>query len=155
MIGAAEGTAVDKSIECNFDEIYITDFTDEYVLALDLDCDIDDPHDSIVVQEPINSRTPVITKTALTNYDSGFLEALPLSLDANGNFTTVGARKYKEDYIDFLKRSNKKFLKTNKGDAWLIYVTKSPKIIKKDVEEADTVRFSWTEIGDAPLVDES
>jgi hypothetical protein len=43
MVGSTEGTAVDTSIECNFDEIYITDFTDEYIVSLDIDFDIDDP----------------------------------------------------------------------------------------------------------------
>lgn len=153
MIGSTEETAVNTSIECNFDELYITDFATEYSLFLNADFDYDG-HGSSVVQELMNSRTPIIIENAMSDYITGYVDAIPLPLDANGNPTSIGAQKYKEQFISFLKNKKNKYIKTNEGEAWLVYIHEPPKRNKAEAEGAASIKFSFTEIGDSPTHDE-
>lgn len=151
MSGSTEETAVEYTIECNFDSIYIYDASDEYLLTLNLDYDYDSNED-ITFQKLLQSKYPRRIQNGLSDYYTGYIEGIPLPLDANGNPTSIGAHKYKQAYISFLRNGLDKFIKTYKGDAWLVSVNASPKV-NQDVEGAESIRFSWTQIGDTPEVD--
>ena len=65
----------------------------------------------------------------------------PLSMIVNGVLSPI----YEAGLI--------KFIKTYRGDAWLVYVDSKIKIDQGEAEGAEPVKFSWTQIGDTPVSD--
>lgn len=152
MIGATEGTAVDKSIECNFDEIYISDTSAEYILVLDADF-THTMNASVMFQKTLNSQFPRVIRNSAAKYESGTVSAIPLPLDARGNPTSVGGQKFKEQFINFLINGEQKLLKTYEGHLWAVDIGDTPKEEKAEVEGASKVSFDWTETDITPTYD--
>lgn len=150
--GATEVASVDYEIECNFDEMYISDGTTEYLLFLNLKYS-EKSKTAAGYQELLNSKYPRKIKNGLSAYFTGTVQGIPLPLDANGNPTKVGAQKYKDQFLDFLDNGNVKYIKGPRGEVRLVYIDPDPEIQDADAEGAEPVSFSWTEYSAAPLSD--
>jgi len=138
------------NIDCDFDSIYISDASNEYIVSLNLNYDFDN-NQEVSYQTLLQSKYPVRIQNGLSDYDSGFIEGLPLPLDSRGNPTPEGAYKYKQSYISFLKNGLFKYIKTYKGDAWYASINPGIKINQGEYEGAESVKFAWTQMGDTPL----
>lgn len=150
--GATAVASVDYEIECNFDELYISDGTTEYLLFLNLKYN-EKSKTAAGYQELLNSKYPRKIKNGLSAYFTGTVQGIPLPLDANGNPTGVGAQKYKEQFLGFLDNDNVKYIKGPRGEVRLVYIDADPEIQDADAEGAEPASFSWTEYGAAPLCD--
>lgn len=145
--------STESSIECSFDGIYIYDASNEYILELNLDYDFDN-NLGVFYQPLLQSKYPIRVQNGLSDYKTGYVEALPLPKDSNNCYTTDGAYLYKLNYISWLRNSLSKYIKTWKGDAIYVSVDPGVKLNQSNAPGADTVRFTFTEIDDAPTYDE-
>lgn len=137
------------TIECSFDGIYIYDESDEYILELNVDFDFDN-NVNVFYQGVLQSKYPIRVQNGLTDYRTGHVEGLPLDKDSNGKYITDGAYLYKKNYMSWLRNSLSKYIKTWKGDAVYASVDPGVKMNQTDAYGAETVRFTFTEIGDTP-----
>lgn len=139
----------DDTIKCSFDAISVSDESDEFILDLNLDFDYDN-NQKIIYQDLLQSKYPRQIRNGLSDYDTGYVEGLPLLRDSKGHYTTDFAHKYKQSYVSFLKNGLEKTIKTYKGDIWVVSVNAGVKVNQGDYEGAESVRFNWTQIADSP-----
>jgi hypothetical protein len=150
--GEIEVASVDYTIECNFDYLYISDASAEYILFLNLKYS-EKSKTAAGYQELLQSKYPRKIQNGLSAYKIGTVEGIPLPLDARGNPTSVGAQKYKEQFMNFLENGLVKYIKGFRGEVRLVNIDPDPEIQSADAEGAEPVSFSWTEYGPAPLAD--
>ncbi len=150
--GWTAGTAVEHSIECNFDSLYISDDSDEYLIDLNLSYDIT-PNVKYTVQDLLQSKYPRFIQNGISDYNGGTFEGLLLNKDAYGRYTTSGSYKLKRIFADFLKNGANKYIKTPRGDAMLAFIKPDVTIKQHDYEDACSVSFSAVEAAAPPQTD--
>lgn len=150
--GWTAGTAVEDSIECNFDSLYISDDSDEYFIDLNLSYDIS-PNVKYTIQDLVQSKYPRFIQNGISDYEGGTFEGLLLNRDTNGRYVTTGSYKLKRTFKEFLKNGSKKYIKTPRGDAMLVFVKPDVTIKSSEYEDICPVSFSVVEAGDPPMSD--
>lgn len=140
------------SIKCNFDGVYVADEIEEYILIPDVSYDFDDANE-IVFQKLLQRKYPRRIQNGLSDYQTGFIECVPMPLDEHGRYTHEDAYRFKMDYVSFLKNGLFKYIKTYKGDVWYAAVNSGIKVNQGEVDGKESVRFSFTEMADPPVAD--
>jgi len=106
---------------------------------------------SIAYVKPYNSRYPHSVKNGASNYNTGTIEGYFNPLNSNCQFEMVYS-EYTVTLVDFLTDGIPKIIKTPDGHLWYAQIDPQIEFTNDNIPGICKASFSWTEIGEAPML---
>lgn len=155
--GTTEGVGVSGTIECDFDGIYVSDATGEWICVLNPKYDYV-LNFGVAYQKLLTGAYPKRIRNWNARYATGSVTGLFLPKDDNDQYMDVPqivkkAREYKTAFLDALCNQHKKTIRTYDGHMWIVGVDDNPKEEFSEYDGASEITFNWTELEKAPFSD--
>lgn len=140
-----------NDVECWFDGLFIGNFDVQYIAGTNFETNAR-RNNQVEYVTTLAGRTPYRVSNAETNYSTGQSSGLFLKVTEDGKkFIPDYYHDYSKEVLDFLTDGTDKILKTNDGEAWLVSIDSgSSSPFNDHYTGMNSIKFSWTEIGDLP-----
>jgi hypothetical protein len=151
VVGDVEQLGAGASVAVSYSALFITDSTGTYMAPLDITCTAQ-KNTQVSYVQPLKSKYPHAVRNGDANYSTGNAEGMFLTFTGDCTPDLTNSHTYKESVLEMLVNGLPKVLRVPDGRGWYISVDGDPKRNTDEFLGADTISFSWTEIGALPKI---
>lgn len=148
VLNGIEGNAFTNTVLSEFNGVFILEKDRTFKTILETNIPSQKNRPSATVNT-LGRKYPFVVSNGMNNYYSGSVKGVFIELDYdNCELKTKGARKYREELMEFLQNGMPKILKYEDGRIWMVSIVGTPSEATDGHHDKVVTTFDWVEIGD-------
>ena len=149
MLNGVEGNYVIKSIETNYDGVFITNGESAYKLYSGVTFSSQSRSNETGMLNPIGSKYPIIVSNSSIDYNSGTTQGnlLGTNFENTRKLDRINIAQQTKDFVNFLKDGTTKIIKDWNGNIYMVAISGDVSYTTDLVSGISNISFSWVEQG--------